>query len=126
MTDLLIRDEPNDTGEIPAVDPGTTTQNLADYISTGPFPALRRGELLDEVPYEPHTIGVVDLRPSAPGPDPTPPFPPPPPPPTPRRSVLYVMPPRRPFAYAGRHRPGWHGKLRRFLADVTAPLVRAW
>jgi hypothetical protein len=92
MTDLLTRD-PNDTGEIPTtVDPGLTTANLAPYAAgLGPF--LRKGELTEEVPYEPQTIAVVDdfaPRPGTPGPDPTPPFPPPPPPPTP--------------GYVGRHR----------------------
>jgi hypothetical protein len=93
MTDLLLT--PEDTGEIPtAVDPGPDTRNLAPYAAgLGPF--LRKGELTEPVPYEPHTIGVVDDlatpgTPGTPGPDPTPPFPPPPPPPRP--------------AYQGRHR----------------------
>lgn len=81
MTDLLTRD-PNDTGEIPTADPGPDTKNLAPYAAVGPY--LRKGELTEEVPYEPHTIGVVDFAPTRPTPDPMPPFPPPPPPPTPR------------------------------------------
>lgn len=131
MTDLLT-DEVNDTGEI-RHEPGQKTTNLT-YITQGP--ALRRPDATFEIP-------VIDAEPfqsdtprrTQPNPDPLPP----PPPPTPvvddrplsdgeeivwDRSTVYVRPPRRPLAYAGRHRPGWHGKLRRFLADVTAPLVR--
>jgi hypothetical protein len=107
MTDLLL--SPEDTGEIPTGpafdpdnpgthawdcdcereqhDPGPDTRNLAPFTAgLGPF--LRKGELTEPVPYEPHTIGVVDDlatpgTPGTPGPDPTPPFPPPPPPPMP-------------------------------------------
>lgn len=128
MTDTLI-DEVNDTGEIPRTDPGQTTRNLTPYLNLPP--ALRRPDATFELAVIDGGCRTVvpndeDFRPSAPstppGPDPLPP----PPPPTPKRSVLYVMPKRRPFAYAGRHRHGWHGTWRRFLADVTAPLVRAW
>jgi hypothetical protein len=55
MTDLL---ENPDTGEIPAVDPGPDTRNLAPYEMTGP--ALRLYATGEQPAYAPETIGVVD------------------------------------------------------------------
>lgn len=86
MTDTLILEDPNDTGEIPTADPGPDTKNLAPYAVLPP--ALRRPTV--EVPV--FDLGDCrstldgELVPTGgiPGPDPTPPFPPPPPPPTPR------------------------------------------
>lgn len=94
--DLLTRD-PNDTGEIPAVDPGPDTRNLAPYI--GLPPALRRPTV--EVPALAGCRATLDgelvptgfqapTDPRIPHPDPLPP----PPPPT----------------------PGWHGS-----EDFPAP-----
>lgn len=56
MTDLLIR--PEDSGEIPAVDLGPDTRNLAPYEMTGP--ALRLYATGEQPLYEPATIGLVD------------------------------------------------------------------
>lgn len=133
MTDTLIRNEPHDTGEIPRTEPGQTTTNLT-WVTQAP--AFRRPDATFKVAIieggcrtvvpndEDFTTAPVE-----------PPKLPPPPPPAPKVDDLsvgeviwtatYVRPQVRPFAYAGRHRPGWHGKVRRFLFAVTAPLARA-
>lgn len=138
MTDLLTRDEPHDTGDIPRP-VGEATERLNAYLATAPFPAIRRSAMDitgEVVAYRTPAFTYLDTPTglTKPGqPAPPRPLPRPGPPPKPsgmgeyreRRSVLYVMPQRRPFAYAGRHRPGWHGQVRRFLSAAIAPLVRA-
>jgi hypothetical protein len=130
MTDTLLK--PEDTGEIRR-DPGKQTMNLAPYAAGLP-PALRRPDASGEIPLVIEGSALDALQGPQPKPRPIPK-------PNPRvddralsageeivwdvRSATYVRPPRRPFAYAGRHRPGWHGTWRRFLADVASPLGRA-
>jgi hypothetical protein len=58
MTDLLIHDEPNDTGEIPAVDLGQETRNLAAYaLNPPPFAALRRPDATGELVITGELVG---------------------------------------------------------------------
>lgn len=136
MTQTL---SPRDTGEIRLADPGQTTTNLT-YVTHAPL--YRRPDATTELPVIDGGCRTVvpndeDFDPgtSVPMPDPLP-LPPPPTPAVDDRPLsdgeeivwqaTYVRSPRRPFAYAGRHRPGWHGTWRRFLADALAPLARAW
>lgn len=138
MTDLLLK--PEDTGDIPRTDAvGEGTRNLAPYVRNLPPTNVLRLYFTNELPLYVPTGGCRTVVPNdedfqRPGTPPPPrPLPAPGPPPKPsgmgeyreRRSVLYVMPQRRPFAYAGRHRPGWHGQVRRFLSAAVAPLVRS-
>lgn len=143
MTDLLTRDEPSDTGEIPRPVGektlrivGEATQRLNPMIATAPFPALRRSDATGEIPH--YNVGglinggcrtvvpndedfVRPGQPVAPAPEPTPaPAPP-------------VEP--EPEAYVGRHRrsddlpaevpPGRFGALRSVLASAWARVRRS-
>jgi hypothetical protein len=92
MTDLLLK--PEDTGEIPAVDPDAETRNLTDAARRLPPTNVLRLYMpdapTDEVPgyVEVHgvpvTLDPADLVPAS-QPDPPRDPPPPPPPPTPGR-----------------------------------------
>lgn len=146
MTDVLLK--PDDTGEIPRTEPGQTTTNLTWVTQPPAFrrpdatfkPAIIEGGCRTVVPEDaPEEFTTAPAEP--------PKLPPPPPPKVDdqqsaeivwaqasvadsvfgayNRWSTYVRPQVRPFAYAGRHRPGWHGKVRRFLYAVTAPLVSA-
>jgi hypothetical protein len=70
MTDLLIHQDPSDTGEIPAVDPGQETRNLAAYAKNPPpFTALRRPDATGEFVITGELVGPQ------PKPRPLPPMP---------------------------------------------------
>lgn len=83
MTDVLIRDEPHDTGEIPRTEPGQTTRNLT-WVTQAP--AFRRPDATFELAIIEGGCRTVvpndeDFRPGPPGTPPGPdPLPPPPPP----------------------------------------------
>lgn len=144
MTDLLTRDEPSDTGEIPRIDPvGEGTRNLAPYVHGLP-PALRRPTAALPIYIPQGACRRIDWDDDEFGPSAPPPPSPLPPNPAPpkvddeiiwdlatrlgvykdKRSVLYVPSADRKPGPRGRHRKP-AGPLRAALATAWARIVGA-
>jgi hypothetical protein len=105
MTDILLK--PEDTGDIPRVEPDMTTRNLAGYaLNPPPMKALRMADATGEIPRWYNADEDFTTAPTEP------PKLPPPPPPAPRvddrplsvgEEIIWDSTPVR-QAYVGLHR----------------------